>query len=79
MLYMKAPGLKGIPRSYPYMVILTHDDSYMLINDKKLATLTTDVTEWLVETFDDDSWDWYHGILSFSNKEDAMGFLLRWD
>jgi len=78
MIYMKSPGKKGKPDVHPHMIILTYEDTRMLVPMMMLATLTTEVVEWLDETFEEGVWDWCHGMICFRTKEDAMGFLLRW-
>jgi len=75
---MKTYGVKTKPDTHPHMLVLTHEDNRVLVPMMKAATLTPDVVKWLDETFEEGAWNWYHGIISFQHKEDAMGFLLQW-
>lgn len=64
---------------YPHTILLEPANSEGLVRHSKLAILTDEVMGWLYENVGEDNFLWsYSSVISFTTKEAAMGFMLRW-
>ena len=65
---------------FPHLILLEPANFDGMVTHTKLAMLTEEVFDWLAENCGRDKFSWtYRSVVGFKSKEDAMGFILRWD
>ena len=63
---------------FPHIVVLAPANEEDLLGFSKVAILKPEIALWLDENIGYDMYLHDGGVLSFSTKEDALAFILRW-